>query len=61
MKEFLSQKGIKYADYNVSKDKVRLEEMVKISDQLGVPVITIDGKVLKGFNKKKIESLLGEQ
>ena len=61
MKEFLSQKGIKYADYNVSKDKVRLQEMVKISDQLGVPVITIDGKVLKGFNKKKIESLLGEQ
>jgi len=33
--------------------------MVKISDQLGVPVITIDGKVLIGFNKKKIESLLG--
>ena len=59
MKEFLSQKGIKYADYDVSKDKVRLEEMVKISDQLGVPVITIDGKVLKGFNRKKIESLLG--
>jgi len=61
VKEFLSQKGVKYADYNVNKDKVRLEEMVKISDQLGVPVITIDGKVLKGFNRKKIESLLGGQ
>jgi len=61
VKEFLSQKGVNYDDYNVSKNEVRLEEMVKISGQLGVPVITIDGKVLKGFNKKKIESLLGEQ
>ena len=61
MKEFLSQKGVKYADYNVSVDKVKLEEMVKIADSLAVPVITIDGKVLKGFNRKKIESLLGEQ
>jgi hypothetical protein len=33
--------------------------MFNLSGQLGVPVITIDGKVLKGFNRKKIESLLG--
>ena len=58
MREFLSQKDIDYVDHDVSKDKVRLEEMFKISGGLGVPVLTIDGKVLKGFNKKKIESLL---
>jgi hypothetical protein len=34
--------------------------MFKLTGQLGVPVITVDGKVLKGFNKKKLESLLGE-
>jgi len=58
VREFLSQKDIDYVDHDVSKDKVRLEEMFKISGDLGVPVLTIDGKVLKGFNKKKIESLL---
>lgn len=57
-KEFLSQKGVEYTEHNVSVDKVKLQEMVDISGQLGVPVITIDGKVIKGFNRKQLESLL---
>jgi glutaredoxin 3 len=33
--------------------------MVKISGQMGVPVISIDGKVVVGFDKKRIDELLG--
>ncbi|MBT3362652.1 MAG: NrdH-redoxin [Chloroflexi bacterium] len=58
MKEYLSQNKVDFTDYDVSKDEVRLEEMFNISGSLGVPVLTIDGEVLKGFNRKKIEKLL---
>ena len=33
--------------------------MVKVSGQMGVPVVTIDGNVVVGFDKKKIDQLLG--
>jgi len=32
--------------------------MIKKSGQMGVPVIDIDGTIIIGFDKKKIESVL---
>lgn len=58
VKEFLSQKGVSYVDRDVSKDEQALEEL----DELGymtTPVTTIDGVVVVGFNRKKLEELLG--
>jgi glutaredoxin len=34
--------------------------MTKLSGQMGVPVLNIDGKVVVGFDKKKIDTLLGK-
>ena len=56
-KEYLSSKGISYQDINVSSNKAAADEMVKLSGQMSVPVITIDGNVIKGFDKEKIDSL----
>jgi glutaredoxin len=33
--------------------------MIEKSDQMGVPVIEIDGKIIVGFNKPKIIEALG--
>jgi glutaredoxin 3 len=33
--------------------------MVKISGRMGVPVLDIDGNVVVGFDKNKIDELLG--
>jgi glutaredoxin 3 len=33
-------------------------EMVKLSGQMGVPVIVIDKKVIVGFDKREIDRLL---
>lgn len=57
-KDYLSSKGIAYKNIDVSEDAAAREEMVKISGQMGVPVIVIDNQVVVGFDKDKIDALL---
>ncbi|MFH1768475.1 MAG: glutaredoxin family protein [Candidatus Omnitrophota bacterium] len=57
-KEYLSSKGVSYTDYDVSRDKTAADEMVKISGQMGVPVIVINGEVIVGFDKNRINALI---
>ena len=56
-KEYLSSKGIAYEDIDVSTDNTAAEEMVKVSGQMGVPVVVIDGQSVVGFDKARIDSL----
>jgi len=58
VKEFLSQKGISYKEIEVSQDRDRRDEMIRISGQRGVPVIVINNKVIVGFNRQAIEENL---
>ncbi|MFH1890692.1 MAG: glutaredoxin domain-containing protein [Candidatus Kuenenbacteria bacterium] len=58
-KAYLDEKGIKYENLDVSSDKVKLDEMIKLSGQMGVPVLDIDGSVIVGFDKEKIDNSLG--
>ena len=57
-KDYLSSKGISYQDIDVSSNKAAADEMAKLSGQMSVPVITIDGSVINGFDKAKIDSLV---
>jgi len=58
LKEFLKKNNIEFKDVDVSKDEKALEEMVKKSGQMGVPVVEIDGEIVIGFDKEKISELL---
>ncbi len=58
LKEFLKGHDIEFEDIDVSQDKTALDEMVKKSGQMGVPVIDIDGRIIIGFDKEKITQLL---
>ena len=58
VKDYLTNKGIQYTDLNVGADLTAREEMKRKSNQMGVPVIDIDGTVIVGFNKSKIDSLI---
>jgi glutaredoxin-like YruB-family protein len=58
LKKFLTSKGINFTDIDVSKDEKDLDEMIKKSDQVGVPVLDIDGNIIIGFDKEKICKLL---
>lgn len=57
-KEFLSQRGIRYKEVDVTKEKKNLEEMFRISGQTGVPVIVINDEVVVGFDQERLEEKL---
>ncbi len=60
VKEFLKEKGVKYKDIDVSKDRDSAMKMIEKSGQMGVPQIEINGKMIIGFNKEALEKELGE-
>ena len=45
---------------NVELDRKAAMEMVRISGQQGVPVITVDGKVVVGFDQPRLRQLLDQ-
>ena len=58
-KDFFDENKIKYTVYNVLTDLEKRKEMVDKSGQIGVPVILIDGEVVKGFDEEEIREKLG--
>ena len=59
-KEYLSQKGISYTDYDVASDRDKAKEMLQKSGQMGVPVILVDDQLVAGFNQSKLDELLSK-
>ena len=58
MKEYLSQKGVSYVDYDVGQDKEKAQEMVEKTHQMGVPVTIIDDEIVVGFDQAALDKLL---
>jgi len=58
LKTYLEEKGIEYEHIDVSVDKEGAQEMIKKSGQMGVPVSDINGEIVIGFDKAKINQLL---
>ena len=58
LKSYLNQKGLAFSNVDVATDSVGLDKMVSLSGQMGVPVIDIDGQIIVGFDKDKIDKLL---
>lgn len=48
-----------YRDVNVAEDAEAREELVRLTGRMAVPVIVVDGQVIVGFDKAKLQSLLG--
>lgn len=57
-KRYLSEKGVKYADYDVGADQRKAFEMMQKSGQMGVPVLDIGGEVIVGFDRPAIDRAL---
>ena len=58
LKGYLSKNKIEFEYIDVSKDEKQLQKMIKDSGQMGVPVVDIDGEIIIGFDKAKIDKLL---
>ena len=61
VKAYLNQRGVPFTEYDVSRDPQAATEMVRLSGQRGVPVVTIDGQVVVGFNRPLIDQLLAQR
>jgi glutaredoxin-like YruB-family protein len=59
VKRHLDENGVRYREVNVAADQKAAEEMVKKSGQQGVPQTEINGQIVVGFDKTRINSLLG--
>jgi len=54
----LRSKGIEFEEVDVSTNEEAAMEMIQKSGQMGVPVIEIDGQIVIGFDKERIDELL---
>jgi len=57
-KDYLDKLNVKYTDKDVEKDPAATQESVAKSSQMGIPVIDIDGTIIVGFDKSKIDHAL---
>ncbi len=60
-KNYFKNKNIEFENFNVGEDHEKAQEMIKISGQMGVPVIKIDDEILVGFDQAKIEKILSNK
>jgi len=56
--EYFNNNNIEFTGIDVSKNKEEMEKMIKDSGQMAVPVVDIDGEIIIGFDKAKIDKLL---
>lgn len=61
LKNHLKASNIRYTEVDVSQNQEAADQMVRRSGQRGVPQTDIDGQIVVGFDKNKINSLLGIQ
>ena len=61
IKTHLKKHGVRYIELDVSRDQNAAAEMQRKSGQMGVPQTDIGGEMIVGFDKAKINRLLGIQ
>jgi glutaredoxin len=57
VKEFLSQNKIEFVDRNIAADESALAELEKLGYRT-TPVTVVDGQVVVGFDRAKLQTLL---
>lgn len=57
-KRYLADRGVAFAEQDVSVDRAAAEEIVRLTGQMGVPVIVVDGHPVIGFDRARLDQLL---
>jgi glutaredoxin 3 len=60
-KKFLEENHVAYEEKDVASDKEARQYMIQKSQQMGVPVIEIDGEIVVGFNEAVLREKLVEK
>jgi glutaredoxin-like YruB-family protein len=59
LESYLDRHGVQYSKFDVSTDVAAARAMMRRSGQQGVPQAEIDGTMVVGFDKSRIDQLLG--
>jgi glutaredoxin 3 len=59
-KDYFKENNVPFEEVNVGLDRVRAQEMVVKSGQMGVPVIDINGEIVVGFQPEVFDKLLSK-
>jgi glutaredoxin 3 len=57
-KQYFDKLGVSYEDRNVEHDPTFMQESIKKSGQMGIPVIDIDGEIIVGFDRPRIDAAI---
>ena len=60
VKQFLSQRGISFEERDVSRSSSYAQELMNSTGQMGVPVTIIDGEIVVGFDRGRLEHLTAQ-
>lgn len=59
-KDYFDKKGVVYEERNVEEDQKYAIESVQKSGQRGIPVIDINGEIIVGFDRPRIDAALAK-
>ena len=59
VKAYLRQQRVPFREVDVSRDPAAARDLVRRTGQMGVPVVEIGGKPVIGFDRVRIDRLLG--
>ena len=57
-KEIFRKKDLNFEEIDITQNQKLMEEMLKKSNEMTVPVFDINGQILVGFNRTKLEEAL---
>ena len=57
-KKYFQEHGVAYEEKDVAGDLKAREEMIQKTEQMGVPVIDVDGEIVIGFDEERLAELL---
>src|SRR6478672_8139301 len=57
-KQYLTTRGVAYTEKNVEQDAAAAADAQRLSGQRGTPVITVGERVIVGFQRRALDTLL---
>ncbi len=58
-KQYLRDRGFSFKEVNVLQRRSAIQDIQRMTGQTGVPVVLINNRPIVGFNRNKIDRLLG--
>ncbi len=58
LKEFLSRKGVTYEEIDVTRNPAAVRDLIDVYHSNMTPTIVIDGEVIIGFDRARIDALV---